>query len=319
MTRIAYVHDLSYALGEQAADIQKAETDGLLVSEAKALESAGFARHFRAADDTSAYDLAVRAVEPMESELAQTDAIVYSTCIPANANLGNEERFRVTRDVKYLMDFPASRLQNHFGLRDAFVVGLNQQACTGMLGSLRLAHNLIRAEPEIRKVLCVTSDRFPHGALYEQSYNLISDGAAACLVSVEPTGFRYVGVHAVTNGAMVMATDDQTVGSFFNYTHDLIRACVDKAGIGINEIDWFVPQNTNVKAWQILARLLGMDFERVYLSTLSEVGHVISGDNIVNLKHLEQSGKLKPGHLVLLVMAGYGSNWQCVILEKTAS
>ena len=319
MTHDVYIHDLSFALGELAADVHRAEADGLLVSNATALESAGFAKHFRAADETNVYDLAVRAVEPLESKLAQTDAIVYSTCIPANGNIGDEQQFQATRDVKHLMDFPASRLQSHFGLTQAFVVGLNQQACTGMLGSLRLAHNLIRAEPEIGKVLCVTSDRFPPGALYEQSYNLISDGAAACLVSLEPRGFRYIAVHAVTNGAMVMASDDQTVGSFFSYTHDLIKACLNKADIGIDDIDWIVPQNTNVKAWQILAKLLGVDFERVYLSTLPEVGHVISGDNIVNLKHLDDSGRLKPGHRVLLVMVGYGSNWQCVILEKATS
>src|SRR5207244_2442363 len=89
-------------------------------------------------------------------------------------------------------------------------IGLNQQACTGMLGSLRLARMLLLTEPEMQRILCVTADRFPEGAFYEQSYNLISDGAAACVVSAEPTGFRWIAGHAITNGAMAMVSAETT-------------------------------------------------------------------------------------------------------------
>jgi 3-oxoacyl-[acyl-carrier-protein] synthase-3 len=71
----------------------------------------------------------------------------------------------------------------------------------------------------------------------------------------------------------------------------------------------------NPNAWRILAQLLEIDFERVYFPTLPEVGHVISADNIINLDHLVRSGRLQPGQKVLLCMAGYGLNWQAVILE----
>ncbi|NIV75276.1 MAG: hypothetical protein GWN37_10685, partial [Gammaproteobacteria bacterium] len=45
----------------------------------------------------------------------------------------------------------------------------------------------------------------------------------------------------------------------------------------------------NVKAWQILARLLAFDAGRVFFESLPDVGHVISGDNVINLKRLEES------------------------------
>ncbi len=215
------------------------------------------------------------------------------------------------------MDFPASHLQADFGLDRAFVIGLNQQACTGVLGSLRLARMLLTAEPHIERVLCVTSDRFPEGALYEQAYNLISDGAVACVVNNAPGAFRLLACHAITNGAMAQASDDETVGSYFNYTYRVINETLAIAGLGMHNIDWVVPQNTNRKAWQILARLLRFDYERVYFSTLSTVGHLISGDNIINLSALIDEQRIRPGQRLLLFMAGYGLNWQCVILEKT--
>ena len=73
----------------------------------------------------------------------------------------------------------------------------------------------------------------------------------------------------------------------------------------------------NRKALEILARLLRIDPGRVVAPTLEEVGHVISGDNLINLKHLIDRGSIEKGERVLLFMAGYGLNWQCAILEKT--
>jgi len=55
----------------------------------------------------------------------------------------------------------------------------------------------------------------------------------------------------------------------------------------------------------------------VFFSTLSTVGHLISGDNIINLRALMDERGIRSGERLLLFMAGYGLNWQCVILEKT--
>jgi 3-oxoacyl-[acyl-carrier-protein] synthase-3 len=314
--REAFIDHLSFALGDKTVTVEESAEKGRLVSSPSVLKEAGFERHHICSEQATAYDLARRAVEAVARELGDIGAIVYSTCIPVNGSIGSQSRFDETGDVKYLMDFPASHLQSDFGLHNASVIGLNQQACTGMLGSLRIARMLIATEPDISRVLCVTADRFPEGALYEQSYNLISDGAAACLVSTTPEGFKLVGYHAVTNGAMAQASDDETVGSFFSYTFRAIQDSLARAGLDIKEIDWIVAQNTNQKAWQILSRLLKFDFERVYFPTIREVGHVISGDNIINLKRLVEEKRVKAGERVLMFMAGYGLNWQCVIVEK---
>lgn len=312
----AFVNHFSYALGEVRSNVAQAAANGLLLSAPQVLEQAGFAQHYVCGPGTNAYDLARRAVGKIEDRLGEIDAIVYATCIPGNGNVGSLASYQETRDVKYLMDFPASRLQSDFGLVNAMVLGVNQQACTGMLGSLYLAQMMINGDARMRRVLCITADRFPEQAIYEQAYNLISDGAAACVVGSEPEGFRILAAHAVTNGALSFASDDETVGNFFTYSHRVILDTVAKAGLTMADIDWVVPQNTNGVAWQILSKLLPFNPERVYHPTLGEVGHVISGDNIINLKHLADSGLVQSGEKVLLFMAGYGLNWQSVVLEK---
>jgi 3-oxoacyl-[acyl-carrier-protein] synthase-3 len=215
------------------------------------------------------------------------------------------------------MDFPASHLQADLGLESASVVGLSQQACTGLLGALRIGRALMAAEPEIESALCLTADRFPDGALYSQSYNLISDGAAACILSRTGGAYRLVATHARTSGALARASDEEVAGTYFAQMHRVVHETLAKAGRNIGDVDWFVAQNMNRKGLEILARLLPIDASKVVAPTLGEIGHMISGDNLVNLKRLTEEGVIRPGETVLMAMAGYGLNWQCVILERT--
>ena len=185
-----------------------------------------------------------------------------------------------------------------------------------MLGAIRLARNYLVAESDLNNILCITADRFPEDAKYEQSYNLISDGAAGVVVSRKAEGYKYLASHQITNGAMAQASDDETVGHYFSYSKQLIQKTLDKANLTIADIDHVIPQNTNKVAWQILSSVIGISLDKVYMETISTVGHVISGDNIINLNKIEQEGIVKPKEKLLLLMAGFGLNWQCVILEK---
>ena len=311
-----YLHDPVYALGDTTFSVEESAAAARTFSSAATLREAGFAAHHVCAPQTGVQDLAARTALQLGERLDTISTLIFSTCLPANGNIGSVHEYHQTRDVKHLMDFPASRLQAACGLLDTQVIGLNQQACTGMLGGIRLARALLLAETDADDILCITADRFPADAVYEQSYNLISDGGAAVVVSRIERGFRIAGCHQITNGALVQASDDEAVGSYFNYTHRLVQESLARVNLAIADIDWIVAQNMNIKAWQILARLLSFDPERVYFGSLPEVGHVISGDNVINLKRLDESEAIRSGEKLMLLMAGYGMNWQSVILEK---
>lgn len=311
-----YLHDPVFALGDTSYSVEQAVAAARTVSSANTLRDAGFRAHHVCSPDTGVQDLAARTASQLGECLDTVSTVIFSTCLPVNASVGSFADYQKSRDVKHLMDFPASRLQAACGLQDTQVIGLTQQACTGMLGGIRLASALLRSESEVDDVLCITADRFPADAIYEQSYNLISDGGAAVVVSRLERGFRILGCHQITNGALVQASDDEAVGSYFSFTHRLVQESLDKVGARITDIDWIVAQNMNIKAWQILARLLHFDPEKVFFESLPEVGHVISGDNVINLKRLDESGAVHPGEKLMMIMAGYGMNWQSVLLEK---
>jgi 3-oxoacyl-[acyl-carrier-protein] synthase-3 len=310
-----FVNHFAYKLGSETVSLDESHRAGRLLANASDFKDAGFSKHRMAMKNEGPYDLAKGAVEQIKEHLAPTTSIIYATCLTMNGNIGDVKNFESTRDVKYLMDYPGSHLQADFGLENAAVIGLNQQACTSMLGSLRLAKALLHSESDQEQILCVTADRFPEGAIYEQAYNLISDGAACCVVSKKREGFKILATHAITNGALAQATDNETVGCYFSYTHRCLTEIMDKAGLTFADLSWVIPQNTNVNAWDVLCQLFGIERSKVFFDSIKDVGHIISSDNVVNLSDLIKTGKIKSGDKLLLLMAGFGLNWQAVLLE----
>ena len=307
------LHDLCWSLGEEPYTVEQSSDRGRLFSDPYALRAGGFHQHHVAGVETTALDLAQRAVAGIGDAVNGCDAIVFATALLESAVRSGDERFAETRDVRWLMDFNGCALQAALDL-DAQVFGLTQQACTGLLGAMRLARCLIEAG-DCRRVLCVTADRFPSGARYEQAYNLISDGAAAGVLSRGGSGFRLLGWDHVTDGRRRTCGDEATLGSYFAGTARSVAAACARAAMVPRELDWLVTQNTHTSASRVLASILEIPAHRVAQPTLGEVAHVISADVLINLGALVGSGEMKPGDRIALTMAGYGAHWQSLILE----
>jgi len=304
------------ALGEQTVTVEQMAERGLLRSEPSHFRESGFAHQRVCAPETTCYDLAKAAVARLDSVPGDVGAVIYHSALPINSYLPAPQLFAAEPEIRYLTDFPVSRLQADFGLERAFTLGLTQQACTGLFGAVRTARALLLAEPALRKILCVTSDRVPEGALRESSYNPLADGAMACLVSAEPGDFRLLASHHICNGALALSTADEVVGSYFTYTARLIDETLERAGLRLDDIQWIVPQNLALAAWRIMSSLLKFDLARVLFPTMAEIGHLVSGCNFLNLERCVEERRFKTGDRVLLPVAGYGLNWQCLILER---
>lgn len=313
-----YLHSLGAALGEQALSVEEVGRRGLLHSEPAHFREAGFELQRVCEPHTTCLDLARRVCEPLRAELQGVGGIVYHSALPINSQQPLSGGAAQSREIRQLADFPASHLQAELGLPDAFVLGVTQQACTGFFGALRVARALLLAEPELSALLCVTADRVPEGWLRESTYNPLSDGAIACVASKRVSGFKVLAIHQLTNGALALASADELVGSYFTYTHRLIVETLAKAELTLADIAWIVPQNLAASAWSVLASLLRFAPERVLCASRAQAGHLVSGCNFLNLLEGLGSGVFAAGDRILLPIAGYGLNWQCLILEKIA-
>ena len=309
-----WISRLNYVLGDDEHDLQDCQEH--MVSTVAELINAGFKKHHVCTSEQNSLDLAQAVVKKATAEQpVDPELLVYATALPMNAAVPRGDSYTETRDVKHLMDFPGSHIQADAGWTKASVFGLGQQACTTVMGSWRLAGAMLAVEPTWQEAVCINADRFPEGASYEQSYNPISVAATFTRVAREPeeNAYKVRAIHQITNGALSLANDTETAGSFFPWMHQAVQQTLNKAGV--QKVDWIVPQNTHSAAWTVLTRLLQMTDTPVHEPTREQVAHMISGDNIANLIDLNDQGALKEGDTILMTAAGYGANWQCAVLE----
>jgi 3-oxoacyl-[acyl-carrier-protein] synthase-3 len=143
-----YIDFPTHYMGSEKNSVENAEQAGLLFTPAEQLKQAGFSSHWRSREHETAYDLAKGLSRRIDTKikqgglagLSQVDGIVYTNCFPNNACAVDLDSFKESGDIKSFLDYPASHLQADFNMDKAFVVGLTQQACTGMLGAIRTAN-----------------------------------------------------------------------------------------------------------------------------------------------------------------------------------
>ena len=216
--------------------------------------------------------------------------------------------------------YQASWLQETLGLDQAFVSGVAQQGCAGMFTVLRQARALLLAEPDMSHILCVGADALPATSSREILYNVISDAAAAVVVSRGACPYRWVGYHQISKGYYwdVPLRQSEIIAAYFPTAAITIRKVLQQYALNPQDIDWVIPTGVNATSWPILMRLCGIPEERLY-QPRCRFGHTIAADSFLILEESRASGALRPGQKLLLFAYGFGSSWAALILETTDS
>ncbi len=224
---------------------------------------------------------------------------------------------RASRNPAALFRYPAARLQHRLGMTRATVTGIAQAGCVSFLSAMRLAADMIHAEPALRSVLCVSSDVLPPGSKREILYNLISDAACAALVERASPVNRIVAYAQVTKGFYwdSGSKGEEIIASYFPTARFVIQEALDKARLKISDIRLIVPHNVNRQSWEILLKLLGASPDRFFGRNISLKGHTIAADHVINLDDAQRQGLVRPGDYILLFTFGFGAHWGCLILQ----
>jgi 3-oxoacyl-[acyl-carrier-protein] synthase-3 len=89
------------------------------------------------------------------------------------------------------------------------------------------------------------------------------------------------------------------------------------AGVGVGEVDLFVPHQANLRIIDHVARRIGIAPERVF-TNLERYGNTSCASIPLCLAEAEETGRLKAGDLLLLAGFGAGLSWgTCVTTWKT--
>lgn len=212
--------------------------------------------------------------------------------------------------------YPVARVAERLGLSRANALALSQQGCSGLLSAIHIAGDIACASGD-GPVLCLAADSLPPGDTREIMYNVMSDAASAVVVDAASQRNRIVAFHQRSEAAYwdTPALQPELVAAYFPMAQRTILEALERAGLGLDAIRWFVPSNVSLRSWTILADLVKIPLERIWTQNIARVGHTVSCDHVINLVDMEKSGALTPGDLLLLFTFGFGASWSVMILR----
>ncbi|MFH1486679.1 MAG: 3-oxoacyl-[acyl-carrier-protein] synthase III C-terminal domain-containing protein, partial [Chloroflexota bacterium] len=92
------------------------------------------------------------------------------------------------------------------------------------------------------------------------------------------------------------------------------RQTVAAAGVGIDDIDLFVPHQANERIIKAAARNLGLPDEKVFLN-VERYGNTSAASIPIALCEAVEQGRLREGTDVMLVGFGAGLTWAAMLLR----
>jgi 3-oxoacyl-[acyl-carrier-protein] synthase-3 len=95
---------------------------------------------------------------------------------------------------------------------------------------------------------------------------------------------------------------------------DVVEATFAHAGIGADDLDWFVPHQANKRIIDASAKKLGIPEEKVVI-TVNLHGNTSAASVPLALSVAVADGRIKKGDLVLLEAMGGGFTWGAVLLR----
>lgn len=93
-----------------------------------------------------------------------------------------------------------------------------------------------------------------------------------------------------------------------------IKEAADHNSVAVEEIDWFIPHQANLRMFQSVAKSLDVPMERFYL-TLHKYGNISSASCAIALDEAVRDGSVKEGDLVCLPVFGGGLTWGSALIR----
>jgi len=276
-------------------------------------------RHIAEASQTSS-DLALaasrEALAAAGVSAAEIDLIIVATSTP-----------------DYVFPSTACLLQAKLGAAGcpAFDV---QAVCSGFVYALAVADSFIKAG-QARTALVAGAEVFSRILDWSDRATcvLFGDGAgAAVLRADERPGVRASVLHADGRQAGILAVPGNVCGgrivgspfvrmdgpAVFKFAvrvlDEVARETVAKCGLRLDDVDWLIPHQANVRILDATTKRLGLPHERLIV-TVDRHANTSAASVPLALDLALRDGRIRPGHRVMLQGVGGGFTWGAALVE----
>jgi 3-oxoacyl-[acyl-carrier-protein] synthase-3 len=226
-------------------------------------------------------------------------------------------------------------IAHRLGCVNAFGVEYDN-ASHGTSIALRIARDMLRAEPELTTVLMVAASRESALLDYRNRSSRFAlnfgDGAVAALLVADREENQVLGAHAISDGSYSLhvkvpsggsrdpdgprrsldVTDGATMkerldaDSLDNFVR-VARVAAERSGASLEDVSFVCPLHTKRSMFLALLDALGVEQRRA--EYLDDTGHMSGVDPMFGLDRAGRAGRLADGDLVLLLSAGTGYTW----------
>ena len=145
-----------------------------------------------------------------------------------------------------------------------------------------------------------------------RGFELGADGSGALLLSVAAVG------HAADHdeGPFVQMNGPEVYKFATRVVVDSSLRSLEAAGLGVADVDVFVPHQANRRIIDHAARRLGIDEAKVF-ANVDQYGNTSAGSIPICLDEGWRQGRIGPGDIVLMVGFGGGLAWGSCVMEWT--
>ena len=232
--------------------------------------------------------------------------------------------------------FPASAtlIQSSLGIERGYAYDM-QAVCSGFVFAVEAADNAIKAG-NIKNALVIGSETFSRILDWDDRATcvLFGDGAGAMVLSAssEDTNRGVLSNHlhsdgrykdllyvdggpSTTNNVGYLRMDGK--GVFKHAVQNLSSAIIEAIeynNIVIEDIDWFVPHQANIRILEAVSKKVGLSKDKVII-TVDKHANTSAASIPLALYDAVQKDKIKKGDLVLLEAMGGGFSWGSTLIR----
>jgi 3-oxoacyl-[acyl-carrier-protein] synthase III len=327
MSRVALTATASYLPARWMPAAEIAARSG--IPEQVLVEKFGLRGKHIAAEDEHVSDLSVRAAEALLAETGadplELDVVMYYGSMWKD----------------YSVWQAAPWIAHRIGASRAYAVEYDNVSC-GTPVALRIARDMLLAEPELQTVLLVAACRESYLLDYtnERSRFMFNfgDGAVAGLLRKDGGRNELLGCHGITDGsfslhvklpsggsvspnggyrfldvddpaAMKEGLDQISLANFVAAA----RGAVERSGATLADVGYLCGIHMKPSMHRALVAELGVDESRA--AYLDDTGHMSGVDPLLALDRAARAGELREGELVLLLAAGTGYTWAASVVR----
>jgi 3-oxoacyl-[acyl-carrier-protein] synthase-3 len=218
-------------------------------------------------------------------------------------------------------------------------------ACSGFIFALNVAEQYLRTGAA-KLILVVASEVMTRTLDWTDRTSCIlwGDGAGAAILTLGRNGPEILSTHLHTDGVngqdlLMPGGGSRTTpishesvdkklhvlqlieanASFrvaVRHFVDSIKEAASFNNVAVEEIDWFIPHQANLRMFQSMAKTLKLSMDKFYI-TLHKYGNISSASCAIALDEAVRDGSIKKNDLICLPVFGGGLTWGSALIRWT--